>query len=163
MLRLDPGLAFGTGSHATTHLCLEWLRETLRPGESVLDYGCGSGIIAIAAAKLGARDATGTDIDPQAIVASRANATLNGVDARFVTPDRLAAGRHDVVVANILAHPLVLLAPALAARTASRGRITLSGILEAQAAEVVASYTPWFTLAVWRQRDGWVLIAGSRE
>jgi ribosomal protein L11 methyltransferase len=163
VLRLDPGLAFGTGSHATTHLCLAWLRETLAPGESVLDYGCGSGILAIAAAKLGASDVTGTDIDPQAIVASRANAKLNVVDARFVPPDRLPAGVHDVVVANILAHPLVLLAPALAARTAEGGRIALSGILEAQADEVVASYTPWFTLGVWRQRDGWVLIAGSRN
>jgi ribosomal protein L11 methyltransferase len=106
---------------------------------------------------------TGTDIDPQAIAASRANAKLNVVDARFVPPDRLPAGVHDVVVANILAHPLVLLAPALAARTAEGGRIALSGILEAQADEVVASYTPWFTLGVWRQRDGWVLIAGSRN
>ena len=163
VLRLDPGLAFGTGSHATTHLCLAWLRETLAPGETVLDYGCGSGILAIAAAKLGARDVSGTDIDPQAIGASRANAKLNGVAVGFVAPDALPARESDVVVANILAHPLVLLAPALAARTARGGRIALSGILADQAAEVAAAYAPWFKLAVWRQLDGWVLLAGTRE
>jgi ribosomal protein L11 methyltransferase len=163
VLRLDPGLAFGTGSHATTHLCLAWLRETLAPGETVLDYGCGSGILAIAAAKLGARDVAGTDIDPQALVASRANAALNGVDARFLAPDALPARASDVVVANILAHPLVLLAPALAARTAHGGRIALSGVLAEQAAEVIAAYAPWFTLDVWRSLDGWVLIAGERD
>ena len=163
VLRLDPGLAFGTGSHATTHLCLAWLRETLLPGERVLDYGCGSGILAIAAAKLGARDVAGTDIDPQALVASRANATLNGVAATFAAPDALSARANDVVVANILAHPLVLLAPALAARTSPGGRIALSGVLAEQAGEVAAAYAPWFTLAVWRQLDGWVLIAGTRE
>ena len=163
VLRLDPGLAFGTGSHATTHLCLAWLRETLAPGASVLDYGCGSGILAIAAAKLGAIDVAGTDIDPQALVASRANAALNGVEARFLPPDRLPSRASDVVVANILAHPLVLLAPALAARTAAGGRIALSGILAAQADEVMAAYARWFTLGVWRALDGWVLIAGRRE
>jgi len=163
VLRLDPGLAFGTGSHATTHLCLAWLRETLSPGETVLDYGCGSGILAIAAAKLGARDVAGTDIDPQALVASRANATLNGVAATFAAPDALSARANDVVVANILAHPLVLLAPALSARTARGGRIALSGILAAQADEVVAAYTRWFTLGVWRHLDGWVLVTGKRR
>jgi len=163
VLRLDPGLAFGTGSHATTHLCLAWLRETLAPGETVLDYGCGSGILAIAAAKLGARDVAGTDIDPQALVASRANATLNEVAASFVAPDRLPARASDVVVANILAHPLVLLAPALAARTARGGRIALSGILAEQAGEVVAAYAPWFKLDVWRRLDGWVLISGTKR
>jgi ribosomal protein L11 methyltransferase len=163
VLRLDPGLAFGTGSHATTHLCLAWLRETLAPGETVLDYGCGSGILAIAAAKLGARDVAGTDIDPQALVASRDNAKLNEVAASFVAPDALPARPSDVVVANILAHPLELLAPALAARTARGGRIALSGILAEQAGEVAAAYAPWFKLAVWRQLDGWVLIAGKRR
>lgn len=162
VLRLDPGLAFGTGSHATTRLCLEWLRETLRGGETVLDYGCGSGILAIAAAKLGARDVVGTDIDPQALAASRANAAQNGVAARFVAPDGLPADASEVVVANILAHPLVLLAPALAARTRPGGRIALSGILDAQAAEVAASYAPWFTLGAGRRLDGWVLLTGAR-
>jgi ribosomal protein L11 methyltransferase len=160
VLRLDPGLAFGTGSHPTTRLCLEWLRATVARGDTVLDYGCGSGILAIAAAKLGAREVTGTDIDPQALRASAANARANGVDVRFVAPDRLAARACDVVVANILAHPLILLAPARAARTA--GRIALSGILDAQAAEVVEAYAPWFTLGAWRKLDGWVLLAGAR-
>jgi ribosomal protein L11 methyltransferase len=121
VLRLDPGLAFGTGSHATTRLCLEWLRATLRGGESVLDYGCGSGILAIAAAMLGARDVVGTDIDPQALVASRANAAQNGVDARFVAPDALRRTR---VRRRRREHPrpsAVLLAPALAARTRAAG------------------------------------------
>ncbi|MEO8484729.1 MAG: 50S ribosomal protein L11 methyltransferase [Betaproteobacteria bacterium] len=161
-LRLDPGLAFGTGSHPTTRLCIEWLQASLRGGETVLDYGCGSGILAIAAAKLGAREVTGTDIDRQALVASAANAAANGVAARFVAPDALSPGACDVVVANILAHPLILLAPALAARTNDGGRIALSGILEAQADEVVAAYARWFTLGAWRSRDGWVLLAGAR-
>ena len=163
VLRLDPGLAFGTGSHPTTRLCLEWLRDTLRPGDTVLDYGCGSGILAIAAAKLGAGDVVGTDIDPQALGASRSNAAQNGVDARFVAPDALASRQSDLVIANILAHPLVLLAPALAARTRPGGRIALSGILESQADEVAASYEPWFTLAAGRRLDGWVLVTGTRR
>ena len=119
-LRLDPGLAFGTGSHPTTRLCLRWLRERIRGGESLLDYGCGSGILAIAAAKLGAANVVGVDVDPQAIRASLANAAMNGADAQFVLPDRLGAGRFDIVVANILANPLVLLAPALCARGGGR-------------------------------------------
>ena len=163
VLELDPGLAFGTGSHPTTRLCLEWLREAVSGGESVLDYGCGSGILAIAAAKLGAGSVVGTDIDPNALVASEANARANRVDARFVPPDRLRGGESDLVVANILAGPLVLLAPALAARTKPGGRIALSGILDAQADEVAAAYTRWFTLAVWRRLDGWVLVAGTRR
>ena len=162
-LELDPGLAFGTGSHPTTRLCLEWLRATIAGGESVLDYGCGSGILAIAAAKLGARTVAGTDVDAQALAASAANARANGVEAHFVTPDRLEPGERDVVVANILANPLILLAPALAARTKRGGRIALSGILEAQADEVAATYARWFTLAVWRRLDGWVLLAGTRH
>ena len=163
VLRLDPGLAFGTGSHATTRLCLEWLREAIAGGESVLDYGCGSGILAIAAAKLGAGAVVGTDVDPQALVASRANAAQNGVEASFVAPDALPPGEFDIVVANILAHPLILLAPALAARTRRGGRIALSGILEPQGGEVAASYTTWFTLGAGRRLDGWVLVTGMRR
>lgn len=163
VLRLDPGLAFGTGSHPTTRLCLEWLRETLRGGESVLDYGCGSGILAIAAKKLGAATVTGTDIDPQALAASAANARANGVDARFVAPDALAPGGCDVVVANILANPLVLLAPALSSRVVEGGTLALSGILVPQADEVIAAYAPWITLRAWRAADGWVLLAGARK
>jgi ribosomal protein L11 methyltransferase len=163
VLRLDPGLAFGTGSHPTTRLCLEWLRATLPRGATVLDYGCGSGILAIAAAKLGAGEVTGTDIDPQALRASAANARANDVVVRFVAPGRLREAQCDVVVANILAHPLILLAPALARRTSHGGRIALSGILEAQAGEVAEAYAPWFTLGAWRRLDGWVLLAGMRR
>jgi ribosomal protein L11 methyltransferase len=162
-LRLDPGLAFGTGSHPTTRLCLRWLRETIRGGESVLDYGCGSGILAVAAAKLGAARVAGVDVDPQALRASEGNAQANGVAARFVDADSLAAGTFDVVVANILANPLIVLAPALAARVAPQGAIALSGILAAQADAVVAAYAPWFTLAAERADEGWVLLTGASE
>jgi len=162
-LRLDPGLAFGTGSHPTTRLCLQWLAATMPAGESLLDYGCGSGILAIAAARLGAGDVVGTDIDPQAIAASCANAAANDARARFVAPDALPEAAFDCVVANILANPLLLLAPLLAARTRPGGSIALSGILAEQADEVVAAYTPWFKLAPWRGEDGWVLLAGVRH
>ena len=162
-LRLDPGLAFGTGSHPTTRLCLEWLHETLSGGESVLDYGCGSGILAIAAAKLGAGRVVGVDVDPQAVRASDSNARRNDVTAVFVEPDALPPATNDVVVANILANPLILLAPALAQRVAVGGRIALSGILEEQADSVIAAYVRWFTLARWRGSEGWVLLAGERK
>ena len=158
-LRLDPGLAFGTGSHPTTRLCLRWLRENVRDGESVLDYGCGSGILAIAAAKLGAAAVAGVDVDPQAIRASDANAAMNDVRARFVLPDGLGDGRFDIVVANILTNPLMLLAPALCARVRDGGRIALSGVLAEQTDDVLAAYAPWFTLAAVREDEGWVLLA----
>lgn len=162
-LRLDPGLAFGTGSHPTTRLCLEWLREHVAGGESVLDYGCGSGILAVAAAKLGAGRIVGTDVDPQAIRASVDNARANDVNAAFVEPDALPQVTYDVVVANILANPLILLAPALARRVAGGGRVVLSGILDEQADSVIAAYAHWFTLARWRGSEGWVLLTGKRE
>jgi ribosomal protein L11 methyltransferase len=163
VLRLDPGVAFGTGSHPTTALCLQWLRATLRGGECVLDYGCGSGILAIGAARLGAGTVVGTDIDPQAVAASRDNAARNGVDARFTLPDGLPAQRYDAVVANILANPLILLAPVLAQATARAGRIALSGVLAAQADDVMAAYAAWFNIARWREAEGWVLLAGARR
>jgi ribosomal protein L11 methyltransferase len=163
VLRLDPGLAFGTGSHPTTRLCLRWLAHGVRPGMRVLDYGCGSGVLAIAAALLGAGEVVGTDIDPQAIGASRANAAANGVAARFALPDALPAGTFDVVVANILANPLVLLAPLLAARTRPGGQIALAGILQSQADAVVAAYTPWFNIARSQVSEGWVLLTGARD
>ncbi|HTQ01551.1 MAG TPA: 50S ribosomal protein L11 methyltransferase [Casimicrobiaceae bacterium] len=158
-IRLDPGLAFGTGSHPTTRLCLAWLRETIAGGETVLDYGCGSGILAIAAAKLGARAVTGVDVDPQALAASRANAAGNGVGATFASPDALAPGRFGIVVANILANPLVLLAPVIAARVEAGGSVALSGVLADQAEAVVAAYARWFTLAATREDGGWVLLS----
>ena len=161
-LRLDPGLAFGTGSHPTTRLCLEWLRAHVAGGESVLDYGCGSGILAIAARKLGAGAVTGTDIDVQAMRASEANAARNGVDVRFLLPDAVPPGTFTIVIANILANPLIVLAPLLAHRVARGGRIALSGILDDQTEGVAAAYAPWFTLAPWRKHDGWTLLAGIR-
>ncbi len=161
-LRLDPGLAFGTGSHPTTRLCLQWLATIVRPGHSLLDYGCGSGILAIAAARLGARPVVGADIDPQAMIASRENARINDAAATFVLADALPPGTFDIVVANILANPLVLLAPMLAGRVQSGGRIALSGILESQADAVAAAYAPWFNIAASQRVDGWVLLTGER-
>ena len=164
-LTLDPGLAFGTGSHPTTRLCLAWLAASLRGGERVLDYGCGSGILAIAAAKLGAGEVVGVDVDPQAIMASRINAERNGVAATFALSDELApsgAAGFDVVIANILANPLKLLAPALAGRVGSGGRIVLSGVLAAQADDVAGAYARWFNIASWQGEGGWVALAGER-
>jgi ribosomal protein L11 methyltransferase len=162
-LTLDPGLAFGTGSHPTTRLCLEWLLAAALDGQRVLDYGCGSGILAIAAAKLGAARVEGVDVDPQAIRASADNARANGVAASFTAPGDLGDDAVDVVISNILANPLILLAPALAARVRDGGRIALAGILASQAAGVQDAYAPWFTLAPWREHDGWVLLAGTRR
>jgi ribosomal protein L11 methyltransferase len=161
-LRLDPGLAFGTGSHPTTRLCLQWLALHLSAGATVLDYGCGSGVLAIAAAKLGAGAVDGIDVDTQAIAASRENAKRNNVVARFDLAEAFKASTYDAVVANILANPLQLLAPLLAARVRARGQIVLSGILESQAAAVIAAYEPWFTISVWNSEEGWVALAGSR-
>ena len=161
-LRLDPGLAFGTGSHPTTLMCLRWLALHLSAGATVLDYGCGSGILAIAAAKLGAGAVDGIDVDTRAITASRDNAKLNNVVARFDLAEAFTASTYNVVVANILANPLQLLAPLLAARVRARGQVVLSGILEPQAAAVIAAYEPWFTIDVWNSEEGWVALAGSR-
>lgn len=171
-LILDPGLAFGTGSHPTTQLCLAWLDENLRGGEDVLDYGCGSGILAIAALKLGAGHAVGIDVDPQAIVASRDNALRNQLDqmkVEFYTPnfapqvDSVNAVRADVVVANILANPLIMLAPLLMSVTRRGGHIALSGILRDQAEEVEEVYRQWFEMRIAEEREGWVLLTGVRR
>jgi len=160
---LDPGLAFGTGSHPTTRLCLRWLEENIRGGETVLDYGCGSGILAIVAAKLGAAEVEGIDIDPQAVQASRDNAGNNGVAVRFALPDELSARQYDVLVANILTNPLKALAPLLASRVRPGGRIALSGILEAQAEDVMAIYGQAFEMRMWAIEEGWVCLAGVRR
>ncbi len=165
-LRLDPGLAFGTGSHPTTRLCLAWLDQFLQPGDSVLDYGCGSGILAIAALKLGADRVTGIDIDPNAITASLDNAQNNSCD-----PDRLSFTTAlpaewapvTVVVANILANPLMILAPVLMKALQPGGRIVLSGILETQADEVLQVYSAWFDMHVAATEQGWVLLAGRKS
>jgi ribosomal protein L11 methyltransferase len=162
-LRIDPGLAFGTGSHATTRMCLRWLDTHLARGAAVLDYGCGSGILAIAAAKLGAGDVCGVDVDVQAVLASRANAIGNAMNVWFGSPDALRAGAFDVVVANILANPLELLAPLLAGRVRAGGSIVLAGILDAQGAHVAAAYARWFNIEVWEREEGWLALAGSRK
>ncbi len=162
-LVLDPGLAFGTGSHPTTRLCLKWLERTIRGSERVLDYGCGSGILAIAALRLGAGEALGVDIDPLALEAASANAVRNQVKARFVNTETTPAYQADLVVANILANPLILLAPLLAGHTRKDGRIALSGILETQAQEVMAAYASWFAFDVGGSETDWVLLEGRRK
>ena len=161
-LVLDPGLAFGTGSHPTTFLCLQWLTETLRGGEALLDYGCGSGILAIAAAKLGAGSALGVDIDDNALIAARDNAANNGVTLTLRHSREALEERFDIVVANILTNPLCVLAPLLAGRIAPGGRIALSGVLAAQAELVIAAYAPLIALRVGAEKDGWVRLEGLR-
>lgn len=163
VVRLDPGLAFGTGTHATTQLVLGFLEQQIKGGERVLDYGCGSGILAIAAAKLGAARVDGVDIDPQALETACANAHGNSIELRATLPEELPAGSYDIVVSNILAQPLIALAPLLAARTKPGGRIALAGILEAQAAELGAAYAPWFDAATQGLQEGWALVAGLRR
>ena len=160
---LDPGLAFGTGSHPTTRLALRFLERCIAGGERVLDYGCGSGILAIAAAKLGAGRIGATDIDPGALETAAANALANGVALELYAPQDPIPGSYDIVVANILAQPLIVLAPLLAARTAPRGRLALSGILESQAAEVAAAYAAWFDIAPTQTEEGWALVEGTRR
>jgi len=162
-LKLDPGLAFGTGSHPTTRLCLAWLDDNLKGGETLLDYGCGSGVLAIAAARLGAGRIDGVDIDPQAVQASRDNAALNEITARFCLPGELAPGNYDVVVANILTNPLKGLAPLLAGRVRPGGRLVLSGILAEQAEDVMTVYRAWFDFDPPEVDEGWVRLAGTRR
>ncbi|WP_290539244.1 MULTISPECIES: 50S ribosomal protein L11 methyltransferase [Alcanivorax] len=165
-LKLDPGLAFGTGTHETTALCLEWLDRADLRGKAVLDFGCGSGVLAIAALLLGAGNATGTDIDPQALTASEDNARNNGVadGLSLYLPENLPADyRCDVLVANILAGPLVELAGQLAGYCRPGGTLALSGILAEQAESVRAAYTPWFDLNPTTQQGDWVRIDGVRR
>jgi ribosomal protein L11 methyltransferase len=159
---LDPGAAFGTGSHPTTRLCLAWLKRNVHPGDTVLDYGCGSGILAIAAMRLGAAAAIAVDVDPLALQAARYNASRNAVclDVRDAQQDIPESAR--ITVANILANPLRMLAPLLASRTQPGGSIALSGILEEQAEAVIAAYAPWALLSVAAREAGWVLLAGTR-
>lgn len=161
-LILDPGMAFGTGSHPTTRLCLEWLERNVEPGVSVLDYGCGSGILAIAAARLGAGRVAGVDIDPQAVEAANANAERNGVVAQFADSAEALAGEYDLVVANILSNPLRVLAPAICAHVRPGGRLALSGILREQAEEIIAIYAQWLPLQVADVREDWVCLSGVR-
>jgi ribosomal protein L11 methyltransferase len=161
-LVLDPGVAFGTGAHATTRLCLRWLEAHVRGGERVLDYGSGSGILAIAALKLGAACAVGVDIDAAAVAQARENARANGVAADFRGADTPFELEADLVVANILANPLKLLAPVLTRHVRRGGRLALAGLLAEQAEEVRRCYAPSFALAVEAVDEGWALLAGAR-
>jgi ribosomal protein L11 methyltransferase len=165
LLELDPGLAFGTGTHATTALCLEWLDGRDLAGRRVLDYGCGSGILALAALKLGAASATAFDIDAQALLATRENAAKNALTGRIrVTRDATEVqGSFDVILANILAGPLIELAPRLASLCDAHSGIALAGMLVCQAEDVAAAYRPWFDIETAAEREGWVLLAGSRR
>ncbi len=167
VVRLDPGLAFGTGGHVSTRLVLQFLERTIGAAgfehPRVLDYGCGSGILAIVAGKLGAGEIAATDIDPQALATTVANAADNGVVLSAMAPESLPPGAFDLVLANILADPLIALAPLLAARTRTGGRIALSGILESQAAEVAQAYARDFGAAVLAVEEGWALVGGKRK
>jgi ribosomal protein L11 methyltransferase len=162
-IMLDPGLAFGTGAHPTTRLCLAWLAENVMAGVSMLDYGCGSGILAIVAAKLGAEPVVGVDLDPLAIRATTENAAMNDVRVNAMHVDALTNRPFGVVVANILANPLRLLAPALAAHTDIDGRIALSGVLATQANDVARAYEASFDLDAPRRDGDWVLLSGTRR
>lgn len=162
-LVLDPGMAFGTGSHPTTRLCLEWLERNVHAGCSVLDYGCGSGILAIAAARLGAGSVVGVDIDPLAVEAARANAQRNAVAATFHDSAQPVAGAYDLVVANILSNPLRVLAPTICAHVRSGGQLALSGILREQADEIAEIYGQWLPMQVADCREDWVCLAGTKR
>jgi ribosomal protein L11 methyltransferase len=160
---LDPGLAFGTGSHPTTHLCLAWLVDEVQAHHHVLDYGCGSGILAIAAKKLGASEVVGVDIDAQAIISSNFNAEQNQVSAKFFMATDYPEKPSDIVVANILSSALSVLAPALAGACKQNGRIALSGILREQAEQVSAIYAEWFTMEAPVFMDSWTLLTGTKK
>ena len=163
LIRLDPGLAFGTGSHPTTRMCLQWIAQhagLAGTWERVLDYGCGSGILAIGAALHGARGVDAVDIDPAAVQSTIDNARANGVTVQAGAPD-LARGSYPLVLANILATPLKLLAPVLAGHLAPGGQLVLAGILERQASELQQAYAPWLELDVANREDGWILMTGT--
>ncbi|MEY2685712.1 MAG: hypothetical protein RJA09_2857 [Pseudomonadota bacterium] len=157
VIRLDPGLAFGTGTHPTTRMCLRWIARNDLVGARVLDYGCGSGILAIGAVKHGAGETVAVDIDPAAVASTRINMANNHVDLTVGLPDA-AQGLYQVVLANILASPLKVLAPLLCAHVAAGGHLVLAGILERQVAELQAAYAPWLALSVSDTEDGWVLM-----
>jgi ribosomal protein L11 methyltransferase len=161
VIRLDPGLAFGTGTHPTTRMCLRWIAAHAQAWPRVLDYGCGSGILAIAAAKFGAQVIDAVDIDPAAVVSTRENARTNAVVLRAGLPDH-ALGAYPLVLANILATPLKLLAPLLTAHVAPGGHLVLAGVLERQADELRLAYSPALDLAVLDREDGWILLVAQR-
>ena len=161
VIRLDPGLAFGTGTHPTTRMCLRWIATHGLQGQRVLDYGCGSGILAIGAAKYGAKSLDAVDIDEAAVGSTRLNAEANGVQINAGLPE-LAQGEYQTVLANILATPLKVLAPLLCAHVASGGHLVLAGILERQAEELQQAYAPWVALDVADSEDGWILMTARK-
>ncbi len=161
VVRLDPGLAFGTGTHPTTRMCLRWIARRGLQGQRVLDYGCGSGILAVGAAKFGATDVVAVDIDPAAVDATHINAANNHVTLQSGLPDAVH-GEFDVVLANILATPLKVLAPLLCERVRPQGELVLAGILSRQAEELQQAYAPWLQLAVTDEEDGWILMTAVR-
>jgi ribosomal protein L11 methyltransferase len=165
IVRLDPGLAFGTGTHATTAMCLSWLDENVQQGQVAIDYGCGSGVLAVAAVKLGARAAYAFDIDPQALIATRDNAAANQVGAQVhvVATDAELPASADILLANILCGPLCELAPRFASLVPAGGKIVLAGLLETQAGEVTRAHAPWFDISPFATRDGWTALAGVRR
>ncbi|CAM8348684.1 50S ribosomal protein L11 methyltransferase [Candidatus Methylopumilus universalis] len=160
---LDPGLAFGTGSHPTTHLCLEWLIKEVNINDHVLDYGCGSGILSIAAKKCGAKQVIGVDIDPQAIIASTHNAKENHADVQFYNSESPLTFEADIVVANILSSALSVLAPLIAKACKPHGKIALSGILKEQIEMLTQIYSTWFDLNKPIEREGWILLSGTKK
>lgn len=160
VIRLDPGLAFGTGTHPTTRMCLRWLATRSLKGQRVLDYGCGSGILAIGAALQGASPIDAVDIDEAAVESTRINAHNNHVQLHPGRPD-LASGQYQVVLANILATPLKVLAPLLCQHVEAGGHLVLAGILERQADELKAAYAPWLALQVSDTQEGWVLMTAQ--
>ncbi|HET6829420.1 MAG TPA: 50S ribosomal protein L11 methyltransferase [Ramlibacter sp.] len=159
-IRLDPGLAFGTGTHPTTRMCLRWIAAHAPTGQRVLDYGCGSGILAIGAGKFGAREIDAVDIDEAAVQSTLDNAKANGVQLKAGLPDQ-AIGHYQTVLANILATPLKVLAPLLCGHVAPGGHLVLAGILERQAAELQAAYAPYCALEVADREDGWILMVAA--
>ena len=159
---LDPGLAFGTGAHPTTHLCTEWLIDNVSKEKKVLDYGCGSGILAIAAYKLGAKMVKGVDIDPQAIIASKENGNVNECNIDWLNTDKDFKFQADLLVANILSSALSVLAPLLASYCAPKGKIALSGILESQENQIKKIYEPWFNFEKTLKNNGWVCLSGVK-
>jgi ribosomal protein L11 methyltransferase len=165
IVHMDPGLAFGTGTHPTTAMCLEWLDSHVAPGQRVIDFGCGSGVLAIAALKLGASTAHCFDIDPQALIASRENAAANAVQSRITLAANADAlpGGVDVLVANILSGPLCRLAPKFGALVRAGGSLVLAGLLEAEVADVTRAYDAWFDIHPFEIRNGWAGLAGKRN
>ena len=160
IIRLDPGLAFGTGTHPTTRMCLRWVAQHGVQGQRVLDYGCGSGILAIGAAKYGATEIDAVDIDDAAVTSTELNAQANGVQLMAGLPDK-AQGQYQTVLANILATPLKVLAPLLCSYVSPGGHLVLAGILERQADELKAAYAPWLALEVADTQEGWILMTAK--